>query len=37
MTKTDTFLYRVINDKLDVAKGTFDLLMSALYAEELLG
>jgi len=27
----------VINDKLDVAKATFDLLMSALYAEELLG
>ena len=37
MAKTDTFLYRVINDKLDVAKATFDLLMSALYAEELLG
>jgi hypothetical protein len=37
MDKKDIFLYRVVNDRLDVAKSVFELLMSALYAEELLG
>ena len=30
-------MYRVINDNLEVSKRTFDLLVSGLYPEELLG
>ena len=37
ISRKETFLYRIINDKLEVSKVTFELVMSGLYAEELLG
>ena len=33
---TRIFNYRVVNDNLEVAKCTFDLLITGLYPEELL-
>ena len=36
-SRTRTFMYRVINDDLEVSKRTMDLLVTGLYVEELLG
>ena len=35
--ETSIFLYRVVNDKLDVSKRVIDLLAQGMYAEELTG